>query len=135
MAEYINITPQTVATNSPIIFNQTTVPGCCKIQHRNGSGAVKLHGGTCCNPSRYRVSVHANVLGVVGAIQFGIFQDGELLPETLMAVVPGGATDVWSIDATTEVKVDCNCSQISVRNLTASTITVNTANIIIDKEV
>lgn len=134
MAEYSLITPLLVPVNGTIPYNNVICRGCCNIRHRAGSGIIKLKGGTCCNPNKYHVQFHANVTGVAGAIQLGIYLDGELLLETLMSVVAAAATDVLSVDATTEICIDGCCSNVSVRVITGDTVTVNTANIIVHKE-
>lgn len=135
MAEYSLITSTAVPVNGTIPYNNTICPGCCDIRHRNGSGIVTVKGGTCCKPKKYNINFHANVRGVVGAIQLGLFLDGELLPETLMSVVPGGANDVWTVGAATEICQSGCCASISARVITGATVTVDTANIIIHEEV
>lgn len=135
MAEFSLITPTAVAVNAAVPYNNTIVKGCCAVRHRAGSGIITVKGGTCCQPARYRVNFHANVTGVAGAIQLALYQDGEQLPETLMSVVPAAATDVWSVDAETEVNAICDCTNISARVVTGATVTVNTASIVVSKEV
>lgn len=135
MAQFTRTTPQTLTQNQFIAFDATAVSGGCKVWKRTGSGLISAAGSGChCKPRIYRVIFHGNVVGAVGSIQLAIFQDGVQLPETLMAVVPGGAADVWSVDASTEVRVDCNCSTIGVALVSANTVTANTASLII-KEV
>lgn len=135
MAEFSLITPTAVAVGSAVPYNNVICKGCCNIKHRNGSGIINVKGGSCCHPNKYTVHFHANVTGVAGAIQLGIFLDGELLPETLMSVVGAAATDVLSVDAVTQLCSTCDCENISVRVITGDTVTVNTANIIVEKEV
>lgn len=134
MAEYSLTVPTAVAVGATVPYNNVIVNGCCNIKHRAGSGIVTVKGGSCCKPNVYKVNFHANVTGVAGAIQLGIFQDGELLPETLMSVVPAAATDVWSVSAETGVNATCCCESLSVRVITGATVTVNTADIIVQKE-
>lgn len=135
MAEYTLTTPTAVPVGGAVPYNNTVIKGCCNIKHRAGSGQVTIKGGTCCNPARYLVIFHANVTGVAGAIQLALYLDGEILPETLMSVVPAAAADVWSVDAQTEFCTDCCCSTVSARVVTGDTVTVNTAEIIVKKEV
>ena len=135
MAEYVLTTPTGVPVGGSVPYNSTIIKGCCNIKHRAGSGQVSVKGGTCCNPARYMVYFHGNVTGVAGAIQLALYLDGEILPETLMSVVPAAATDVWSVSAKTEFCVDCCCGTVSARVITGDTVTVNTANIIVKKEV
>lgn len=135
MAEYTLTTPTAVPLGGAVPYTNTIIKGCCNIKHRAGSGQVTVRGGTCCNPAKYLVYFHANVTGVAGAIQLALFLDGERLPETLMAVVPATATDVWSVSAETEFCVDCCCGTVSARVVEGATVTVNTAEIIVKKEV
>lgn len=135
MAEYALTTPTPVAAGGTIPYNTVICPGCCNIRHRAGSGIVKVKGGSCCNPARYHVQFHGVVRGVAGAMQLGLFLDGELLPETLMAVVSGAVANEYSVDAATEVSLDGCCSSLSARVIVGDTVTVVTANIIVHKEV
>lgn len=136
MAEYSLTTPTAVALNSNVPFPNTIHPGCCCISHRAGSGIIRLKGGTCCRPARYRVRFNASVVGVAGAIRLAIYQDGEQLPETTMSVVPAAATDIWSVSSDTEINADAGgYSTIVVKVVAGDTVTVNTANITIDREV
>ena len=134
MAEYALLTPTPVAEGAAVPYNTTLCKGCCDIRHRPGSGIVKVKGGTCCNPNRYHVQFHAVVRGVVGAMQLGLFLDGELLPETVMAVVSGAVANEYSVDAATEICIDGCCAALSARVIEGNTVTVNTANIIVHKE-
>jgi len=135
MAEYSLITPLAVPEGGTVPYNNVICKGCCCIRHRAGSGIIKVKGGTCCNPNRYHVQFNANVTGVAGAIQLGLFLDGELLPETLMSVVAAAATDVLTVNTATEICVDGCCAAIAARVIEGETVTVNTANIIVHKEV
>lgn len=135
MAEYSLTTPLAVPEGGTIPYNNTICKGCCCIRHRSGSGIIKVKGGTCCKPNRYHVLFHANVTGETGQVQLGLFLDGELLPETLMSVVPVAVTDVLSVSAATEICIDGCCSTIAARVITGDAVTVNTANIIVHREV
>lgn len=134
MAQFISTAPQTLASvGDSIVFNSTNTSCNCNIRHRDGSAIIRLKGnGCCCNRARYRVSFHGNVSGLASGIQFAIYIDGEQLPETLMSVVPAAATDVLSVDADTEIYVDCDCAVLSVKTATAG-VTVDTASIIINR--
>ena len=135
MAEYVLNTPTVVAVGSAVPYNNTVVKGCCNVRHRSGSGIVNVKGGTCQKPNLYDVEFHGNVTGVEGSIQLALYLDGEILPETLMSVVPATATDVLSVGARTQISTDCSCSSISARVVTGATVTVNSASIIVQKEV
>lgn len=136
MAEYSLTNPTAVAVNGNVPFDNVIHKGCCCIRHRAGSGIFRLKGGTCCNPAKYRVRFNASVVGVAGAIRLAIYQDGEQLAETTMSVVPAAATDIWSVSTDTEINADMGgYSTISVRVVAGDTVTVNTANITIEREV
>lgn len=133
MAQFISTTPQEITTvGGSVAFNSTAVCGGCDVKHRNGSALIKVKGSGCCSRARYRVSFHGNITGTAALTQLALYQDGEILLESLMSVVPAAAADVWSVGNDTEVYVDCNCSTLSVRSLTAG-VTVNTASIIITR--
>lgn len=95
-------------------------------RHRDGSGIIKLDRG------RHLVLVSAVVTGVATAIELGVYMDGELIPGTIMSVVPYGDTQVWTVNTAVEVYADC-CDSISVRVITGDTVTVNSANVIVRK--
>lgn len=132
MAEFTLTTPTAVAVNDPVPFNNVVVSGGCMVRHRAGSGIVKVKGGTCCNPKKYTVRFHGYVTGLAAETTFAIYLDGEMLPETMMAVVPVAAADNWSIDASTQILVDCSCQTLSVRNLSAGEVTVTNAALIVE---
>lgn len=133
MAQFIRTEPQTLAAvGDTITYTQRNY--CCNRSNRNrvGTGSVVVNGGgNCRNPVKYRINFHGNVTGVAGTIQLVIYQDNDMLPETLMSVVPAAAADVWSVNAETEIcAYGCN-STISVRTLTPG-VTVNTASLIVE---
>lgn len=132
MAEYILTTPTAVPVGSAVPYTETVVKGCCNIRHRAGSGIVTVKGHDC--GTRYRAAFHGNVTGVAGAVQLGLYLDGELLPESIMSVVPAAADDVLSVDAVTLIPGCCETHSLSVRVITGDTVTVNTAALIVDKE-
>lgn len=134
MAEYSLTTPTLVAVGSSVPYNNAIIPSCACIRHRAGSGIVKVKGGGCCHPNKYLIMFHGNVTGVAGSVQLGIYVDGELLPETLMSAFLAAATNVVSVDASTEILAEGD-STITVRVITGDTVTVNTADIIVHKEV
>ena len=135
MAVYLSTIPQLLDNiGDPIRFTETGCRGgCCAIKHRANAGQITIKNtGDCCNPSIYKVQFHGNVTGVQGQILLGIYLDGELVPESLMAVAPVGTSFVTSLDSVILVCTDMCCSRISVRTLTAD-VTVNTAEIIVTK--
>lgn len=135
MAEYTLTTVTTVDEGANVPFNDTIVNGGCSIRHREGSGIIRLKGGTCCKPALYTVYFGANVFGTQGLIQLAIFLDGEQIPESVMSVTASGTTAVNSVSSMTQIPVYEGSSSISVRVITGGDITFNTANIIVKKEV
>lgn len=138
MAEYALLTPLTIPNGGMVPYTTTICKGNCSIRHRNGSGTVKVKGGSCCNPNKYPVRFHANVTGATGDITLGLYLDGELLPETVMSLVSGSADYVQSVDSATEICVDGCWANISARVIVGGTggeLTFNTANMIVNKEV
>lgn len=133
MAEYSLTTPTAVPVGGAVPFNNTIIHGCCNIKHRNGSGTIKIKGGSCCKPNRYSVQFHGNITGVTNAATLGIYLDGELLPETAMNVVLPETTSVLSVDAATELEIDGCFSTVSVRVIAGTNAVMNTANIIVHK--
>lgn len=134
MAEYSLTIPTPVEAGSAIPFNNTIIKGCCNVRHREGSGNIRLRGGSCCHPNRYHIMFHGNITGVTATAQLGIYLDGELLPETLMSVVEASPDNVLSVDSTTEVEVVGCYSTVSVRIIAGTNAVMNTANIIVHKE-
>lgn len=134
MAEYALLTPTEVVAGNSIPFTTDIIKGCCNIRHRTGSGSIKIKGGNCCRPNKYYIQFHANVTGVTGSFQLGVYLDGELLPETAMSGVLPADTNVISVDTATEIAVEGCWSTISVRNIIGTGMEINTANIIIHKE-
>ncbi len=135
MAEYALLTPTPVAAGESVPYNTTIINGCPCIRHRNGSGVVRVKGGTYCKPNKYNIQFHGNVTGVTGTFQIGIYLDGELLPESVINGILTTATDVISVNTATEIAVDGCMSSVSVRNIVGTGMTFNTANIIVHREV
>lgn len=134
MASYAALTPQTLAAGDAVVFTTTIVPGCCNIQHRNGTGTIALRGsGCCCRPNIYRVCAHVVVTATAAAaIQLQLALDGIAVPGSLIALVPAAIGDVLSGDVCIDVPVDMCCSRLSLEAVTAAPVT--TAVISVDKE-
>lgn len=134
MASYAALTPQTLASGDAVTWLTTIVPGCCNIQHRNGTGTVTLKGsGCCCRPNNYRVCAHVVITATAAAaVQLQLALDGVAVPGSLIALVPATVGDVLSGDLCIDIPVDMCCSRLSLEAVTAATIT--TAVISVDKE-
>lgn len=133
MAEYILTTPTAVAAGANVPFTDVVCQS-CSVKHRAGSGVFTLRGGNGCHQSRFFVAAHLNVVGVAEAEQFVLTLDGEPLPETLMSTNVA-AGDVGSLNVQADICTDCPCAKVGIRNASGVALTVNTASIIIDREV
>ena len=129
---------QTVAANANVIFNDTAVKGSCSIFHREGSGLVTLHGiATQCR-ARFRVYFGGNVAiptgGTAGPITLAIAINGEAVGPTTMISTPAAVETFNNIS--TEIFIDVPngcCYTISVLNLTDASISVENANLIVER--
>ena len=134
MASYAALTPQTLAAGDAVVFTTTIVPGCCNIQHRNGTGTIALRGsGCCCRPNTYRVCAHVVVTAPdAAAVQLQLALDGIAIPGSLIALPAVAAGTALSGDVCIDVPVDMCCSRLSLEAVTAADIA--TAVISVDKE-
>ena len=80
MAEYTAVALQTVAAGADVAFTETAVNGSNCINHREGSGIVKLRGITNQCRARFLVSYSGNIQiptgGTVGEISLALAVDG-----------------------------------------------------------
>ena len=95
MAEFTGIALQTVDAGQNVVLTETPVCGSNCIQHREGSGIVKLRGLTNNCKARFLVSFSGNIQiptgGTVEAISVAIAVDGERAPGnicTARATIP-----------------------------------------------
>lgn len=134
MAEFISALPQTVEVNANVLFSDTVVAPCPKVRHREGSGIFTLKGG------RYYVSFDANVAiptgETVGAITLALALNGEALQGGTMVVTPAAVEEFFNVSRFMEIDVPCNCCYtLSVRNIGATPVTVDDANLVTIREV
>lgn len=129
---------QIVAADQNVLFTDTAVKGNCSILHRDGSGLVTLRGITDQCRARYKISFSANVAiptgGTVGPISLAIAINGEGVGPATMISTPA-AVETYNNVATglfVDVPVTC-CSTISVVNLTDGDISVQNANLIVER--
>lgn len=129
---------QIVAADQNVLFTDTAVKGNCSILHRDGSGLITLRGITDQCRARYKISFSANVAiptgGTVGPISLAIAINGEGVGPATMISTPA-AVETYNNVATglfIDVPVTC-CSTISVVNLTDGDISVQNANIIVER--
>lgn len=129
---------QTVTANQNVFFTDTITCGNCAIIHREGSGLVTLKGITNQCRARFKVSFGGNIAvpadGTPGAISLAIALNGETLPGTTMTVTPAAAEQFFNVFTSTFIDVPINCCvTVSVTNITATSIDVQNANLIIER--
>ena len=129
---------QTVLENQNVQFTDTVVPGKACTMHRNGSGLVTLKGLTNQCRARFKVSFGANIAiptgGTVEAISLAIAIDGEPIATTTMIVTPAAVEEFFNVFGAIYLDIPRGCcSQISVRNISAQSIDVQNANLIIER--
>lgn len=131
---------QTVQTDSNILFNTTPVGGCGSILHRDGSGIITLRGLTTTQDrARFRIMFGANVALPADAttaspISFAIAVNGEPIQTSAMISTPTAVSQYNNIFAALFLDVPAGCcSQIAIQNLSATSVDVQGANLIIER--
>lgn len=137
MAEFTAVATQTVAQNSNIIWTDTPVPGNCSIIHREGSGLVTLRAlpnGQC--RSRFKVTFGANLAAVTAAsaVSLAVAINGEPVSSSTMIVTPAAVGEYFNVNSSIYLDIPTNCcSQISVENTSAQSVSVQNANLIVER--
>lgn len=137
MAEFTAVATQTVAQNSNIIWTDTPVPGNCSIIHREGSGLVTLRAlpnGQC--RSRFKVTFGANLAAVTAAsaVSLAVAINGEPVSSSTMIVTPAAVGEYFNVNSSVYLDIPTNCcSQISVENTSAQSVSVQNANLIVER--
>lgn len=133
-----NIT-QTVNANNNIVFITTRIPGNCSIMHTEGSGNIKIRGisNNQCR-SRFRVFFSGNIAvptgGTAGAISVAITIDGEPVQTTQMIVTPAAVNEYFNVASSVYIDVPTGCcSTAGVVNTSSAAISVQNANIIVER--
>ena len=129
---------QTVNTNQSVLFTDKVTCGSCSIIHREGSGLVTLRGLTNQCRARFKVSFGANIAipegGTVEAISLAIAINGEPVQTTTMTVTPAAAEEFFNVFSAIYIDVPAGCcSQISVENISAQSVSVQNANLIAER--
>ncbi len=138
MAEFTAVAAQTVPVNQNVLFTSTPVRGGNCVIHREGNGLVKLRGMTNQCRARYRVMFGGNIAvptgGTAGAISLSISIDGEAVPATQMIETPAAVAEYSNVFAAAYVDVPAGCcSQIAVKNTSTQDISVQNANLIVER--
>lgn len=147
-AEISSNAAQNVSANGSVIFTEVSVPcNCGLVYHRRGSGLIRLANrffrqnilSGCRRNSNYLVSFHANIAiptgGTVEEISLAVAIDGEVDPSSTMIYTPAAVGDFGNVGAEVVVTVPylCGCSSVSIRNTSNQAITVQNANLVIDR--
>lgn len=129
---------QTVATDSNVVFTNTAVSGNCSIMHREGSGLVTLRGITNQRRARFRISFGANIAvptgGTAGAISLAIAVNGEPIFTNQMISTPAAVAEFNNVSRALYLDVPAGCcTQVSVENTSTQAISVQNANLIVER--
>lgn len=129
---------QTVAENQNVLFTDTVVKGNCSIVHREGSGLITLRGITDQCRARYRVSFGGNIAiptgGTVDPISIAIAINGEPVASTTMISTPAAIDEYNNVFSAIFLDVPRGCCyQISMKNTSDQDISIQNANLIIER--
>lgn len=138
MAEYITTDVQTVETNQNILFTDTLICGSNSIFHRQGSGLFTLRGITNQCRARFKITFGANIAipetETVDPISVAIAINGEPILSTTMIVTPAAVSQFFNVGRTIYIDIPAGCcSQISIKNTSTQSISIENANLIIDR--
>lgn len=143
MADFTSVALQTVATNQNVLFTEAESYSCRAKQNiifNQGSGLITLRGNARnCDPNAvYRVTFGANIAvptgGTAGAISVALSQNGEALLYTNAIVTPAAVEEFFNVSRTVEVTVpSCCCAQIALKNTSTQDISVQNANITVER--
>lgn len=132
MAEFINSVVQTVAVNGNVLFDTTVINPCPVVTHRKGSGLFNIKGG-----HKFIVAFTANVAGATAdtELDLAIAINGEAVNSTIMASTPAVANLYNSVSVVTEIETPCNCcTQISIKNIGTTAVSVANPTLVLFKE-
>lgn len=129
---------QTVAANQNVLFTETAVPGSCSILHREGSGLVTLRGLTNQCRARFKVTFGANIAiptgGTVGPISLALAISGEPVQTTTMIVTPAAVEEFFNVSTSIYLDVPASCCMtIAVENTSTTSVSVQNANLIVER--
>lgn len=138
MAEYTSVAIQTIAVNQNVLFTETPISGGKCAQHREGSGLITLRGITNQCKARYKVTFGGNIAvptgGTAGAISIAIALNGEAVPSSQAIVTPAAVEEYFNVASFIYVDVPTGCcAQLSVKNTSTQDISVQNANLIVER--
>ncbi len=132
---------QTVAAGQNVLFTDTPV-GCNRgyVVHREGAGLVTLRGACngCSTFARYKVLFAGNISvpagGTVEAISVALSLGGEAIQQTTATVTPAAVGNAFNVATAAFVDVPRGCcASLAVRNISAQAISVENANLMIER--
>ena len=130
---------QTVGVGQVVVFTETAVPGNISMIHREGSGLVGLRGLTNGQlRARFLVNFSANIAvptgETVGPISLAIAINGEPVATSTMISTPAAVDEYNNVSAGIfiDVPVGC-CSQVSVENTSTIPVSVQNANLMVER--
>lgn len=129
---------QTVAQGANVLFTDTAVRGNCSMLHRSGSGQVTLRGLTNQCRARFKAFFSGNIGiptgGTVGAISLSLALNGEAIDATSMIRVPAAVGQLGNVSTAIYIDVPANCClTLSVKNTSTQAISVQNANLIVER--
>ena len=129
---------QTVQENQNVLFTETPVSANCSMVHRDGSGLVTLRGMTQQCRARFKVTFGGNVAiptgGEVVPISLAIALNGEAVGPTTMTVTPTVVEAFFNVFSAIYIDVPAGCcTQISIKNISTGVISVQNANLIVER--
>jgi hypothetical protein len=138
MAEYTANASQTVAANQDVLFTNEPISGNCSILHRSGSGLVTLRGLTRQSRARFKVTFSGNIAipstGTAGAISIAIAADGEALNSSTMTSTTSTVAQYNNVSSAIFLDVPAGCcAQITIKNISTQPISVQNANLLVER--
>lgn len=136
--ELTAVAAQTVAANQNVLFTDVVISGCPSIVHRDGSGLVTLRGITTQCRARFKVTFGGNIAiptgGTVGAISLALSLDGEPLGSATVIETPAAVEEFSNVFGAVYINVPAGCcTTVGVKNTSTQDITVQNANLIIER--
>lgn len=130
---------QTVPSGSNVVFTNTAVPGSQSILHRESSGLVTLRGITNQCRARFKITFGGNVAlpadtTPVVPINLTIAVNGEGVSTSAMISTPGAASEYNNVSSSLFIDIPSGCcSQISIKNTGTSSLSIQNANLIVER--
>ena len=132
---------QAVLAGQNVLFTDTPVKcGRGYVVHREGAGLVTLRGtcSGCANIARYRVLFAGNISiptgGTVEAISLALSLGGEAIQQTTATVTPAATGSAFNVATAAFVDVPRNCcASLAIKNISAQTINVANANLMVER--